>query len=196
MTRKPDTRHQGRVEVTLDTTRLELGSKLHRTPYCSRTDLLVAFSDNGRVRTERGAPRKNPKPPNPKPRVRVKDKPSLRGSLLDQPPGSGVGQPNSKKVLLEPACRAQPLCALCYAWLTFLDPHRPPPYDRRPSRVSMTAPGGSSSELSRTAWVSRVLGVAFTGAAAATQVGFQERCTSQRRLLVVTAPKEMYLVLY
>lgn len=43
----------------------------------------------------------------------------------------------------------------------------------------MTAPGGSSSsELSRTAWVSRVLGAAFTGAAVATQVGFQE-CISR-----------------
>eukprot|EP00904_Undaria_pinnatifida_P008763 jgi/Undpi1/5016/HiC_scaffold_19.g08368.m1 len=35
-------------------------------------------------------------------------------------------------------------------------------------RVSMTAPAGGSG-LSRTAWMSRVLGVAFTGAAAATQ---------------------------
>lgn len=49
----------------------------------------------------------------------------------------------------------------------------PPPPDRHPCRVSMTVPEGSS-EVSRTAWVSRVLGVAFTGAAVATQVCFLE----------------------
>ena len=47
----------------------------------------------------------------------------------------------------------------------------------------MTAPAGGSG-LSRTAWVSRVLGVAFTGAAAATQVCFQQLVHA-----VLTRPK-------